>query len=203
MEPLRLEAHIAKYAEEICEIFHPDTGVRTIEQFVLIVGKISERFLPDDDKVNQFKGDMLELLSEIFFGAFHADPKVGIIGYTPVPISEDYGVDATGTNVAGNACVVQCKLRSDPSEAITYEDMSKTYTAGRLRHHLSLEAEDTTILFTTCNSVSGACKEVFGTTLRVISRSIISQRIDNNPTFWAEAEQRLDLTFQKIFKTWA
>jgi hypothetical protein len=193
------------YTSECVDIYHPDMGARSIADFVRMVDFLSDKYvenkgLPneDHDKSNTFKGDMLEILSEIFFGVYYADPMVGVRDYTPVALSEDYGVDAIGINVVDNQVAVQCKFRSNPSEAITYEDMAKTYAAGRKRHHLALEDDDTLFLITTCNSVSKACKHVFGSQLRLIGRDIISLRIDKNETFWQEAEQRLVATINKL-----
>lgn len=203
--PLLTESHVATYVGECVDIYHPDTGVRSINEFVRRVDNLSIKYIKnkdeenqDSDPANKFKGDMLEVFSEIFFGAFQNDTSVGVRNYTPVPLSEDYGVDATGINVVNNEVVIQCKFKSNPSDAVTYEDIAKTYTAGRKRHHQILEADDTVILITTCNSVSKACKEVFGTQLRLVSKSIISQRVDNNLAFWEEAEQRVAATLEKL-----
>ena len=199
--PLLTETHVSRYRAECWEIYHPDTGARTIDDFVHLVDRLSKKHVVEDnhDAANTFKGDMLEVFSEIFFGEFTSDPMVGVRDYKPVPLSEDYGVDATGINVVGEAVVVQCKFRSNPSEAITYEDMAKTYTAGRKRHGISLEKEDTVFLFTTCNNVTRPCEEVFGRQLRLVGRSVISYRLGNdNETFWVNAEQRIAFTFQKL-----
>lgn len=203
--PLLTEVLVALYPPEYVDIYHPDTGVRIIDDFVHRVDTLSLPYIlhrgeenQDDDPANKFKGDMLEVFSEIFFGAFLHDPAVGIHDYMPVPLSEDYGVDATGINVVNKEVVIQCKFRSNPSDAISYEDIAKTYAAGRKRHHQVLEADDTLILLTTCNSVSRACNEVFGSQLRLVGKSIISQRVDNNLGFWEEAEQRVALTLDKL-----
>lgn len=205
MTPLLTEILVSTYVGDCVTIYHPDTGVRTMDEFVHRVDTLSIPYVhhkgeidQNNDPANKFKGDMLEILSEIFFGQFESDPAVGIRNYQPVPIAEDYGVDATGINVLNVPVVIQCKFRSNPSEAISYEDMAKTYTAGRIRHHIPLETDDTVILVTTCNSVSRACKEVFGSQLRLISKSILSQRVDGNLAFWESAEQRVALTLEKL-----
>lgn len=209
MRPLLTEQHVAMYTAQCVNLFHPETGVKDIKNFVRRVDALSLDFIDDHgsdnednendtDKANSFKGDMLEVLAEIFFDMFHADPMVGIRNYTPVPLVEDYGVDATGINVVGKPVAVQCKFRNDPSAAITYADMARTYTAGQKRHHLALDADDTLILFTTCLNVTKACKQVFGAQLRLIDRNIISIRIDNNKAFWEEAEQRIVATINKL-----
>lgn len=204
-EPLLTETLVALYVPECVNIYHPDTGVRSIDEFVLRVGDLSKRYIinvgekdEDDDPADKFKGDMLEILAEIFFGAFRADPHVGVHEYRPVPLNEDYGVDATGKNVLGKLVAIQCKFKSNPSTSIEYKDMAKTYAAGRKRHALPLEDDDTIILFTTCNSINRPCKEVFSHQIRVIGRTIIGQRIDGNVAFWEEAEQRVAVTLEKL-----
>lgn len=205
--PLLTKGLTVLYPSECLSIYHRDTGVRNIDDFVHRVDKLSIKYVIGDGiteeenaLANKFKGDQLEIFSEIFFGAHRNDRAVGIHNYSPIPLSEDYGVDATGINMAGNPVVIQCKFRSNPSDAITYEDMAKTFTSGIKRHHIPLGAEvdDTVILLTTCNSVNKYCKEVFGSQLRLISKSIIGQRIVNNLAFWEEAEQRVVLTLQKL-----
>jgi hypothetical protein len=209
MTALLTETYVVQYPNQCVEIFHPDTGVRNIDDFVHRVDALSLPLLgekveidEDDenykDAANAFKGAMLEVFSEIFFGAFQHDPKVGVSQYRPVPLSEDYGVDAIGINVAGTPVAIQVKFRSNPSESIKYAELARTYTAGRIRHHIPLEGEDSLILLTTCNSVSKACNQVFRSTLRVISKNIIAQRVDNSASFWAEAEQRLAETLEKL-----
>ena len=84
MNPLLTENHVAMYTGECVELYHPDTGVRNIGDFVRRVDKLSLNYIEDHDEVgeedenykdkcNSFKGDMLEVLSEIFFGAFSDD----------------------------------------------------------------------------------------------------------------------------------
>lgn len=209
MKSLLTETHVAMYMMQCEQIYRLDTGVKTIKDFVRLVDKLSLDFIDDNgdedeenenstDKANSFKGDMLEIFAEIFFDCFQFDPMVGITGYTPVPLTEDFGVDAIGLNVVGERSAIQCKFRNDPSAAITYADMSKTYVAAQKRHGLSMNADDTLFLFTTCLNVTKACKQVFGSQLRVIDRNIISIRVDNNETFWQEAEQRIVATINKL-----
>ena len=198
MSTLKSAIQVNMYQQECIAIYHPDTGVKTIDAFVKRVDDLSEAYVEnkgqsneDYDKSNSFKGDMLEIFGEIFFGAFANDPKVGHTNYRVVPLSEDYGVDAIGTNVIGNEVAIQYKFKSDPTCSIEYGDIAKTYSAGRERHNLKLDADDTIVVFTTCNSANKHLKKVFPTKVRLIGRNIISIRVDNNASFWHEAEQRI------------
>jgi len=202
---LLTSVHVAMYTDECVNLFHPDTGVKSIDEFVKQVSELSVEYIenPGDsenenhDKANSFKGDMFEILSECFFNAFSNEPKVGLTNYTPVSLTEDYGVDAIGINVLGYQCAVQCKFRTNPNDLIHYVDMAKTYSAGRKRHNLPLEHDDTLILITTANDVNHHCKRVFGDQVRVISKDIIGMRVDGNLSFWQEVEQRLIATINQ------
>lgn len=204
MTPLLTASKITLYLDECISLFDMEDGVKTIGDFVVRTEKLSLKFGGHDmtetekEKLNSFKGDMLEILAEIFFRIFPADPAVGVISYQPVPLSEDFGVDGVGINVNGDQCVVQDKYRANPLEVILYTDIAKTYTAGKLRHNMPLDKDDTILLFTTATGVTPACQEVFGNKLRVINRKIISSYIDNNQTFWQQAEELILFTLDNL-----
>ena len=79
----------------------------------------------DDDAKNKFKGDMLEVFSEIFFKQFESDESLGITEYQPIDINDDYGVDARGVNVNGKQTAIQVKYRSNPDDRISYADIAE------------------------------------------------------------------------------
>jgi len=189
---------ISFYLDEVISTFDLTTGVKTIDAFVSKIEDLSQstKFVADPnniseserDKLNSFKGDMFEVLAEIFFLTYSADPVVGLHNYRPVSLTDDFGVDATAVNVNGHNCVIQCKYRSNPMEEITYGDIAKTYSAGRELNHFSLDENNTLFLITTGKGANSNCYHVFGNKLRVIDKSIISSFVDNNQTFWEQAE---------------
>lgn len=142
----------------------------------------------NSDTLNKFKGDMLEVLAEIFFNVFHADEAVGIRDYEPVLIGEDFGVDAIGINVNGHKVVVQVKYRFNPEDKISYSDIARTFTSAVKQFHIMdvVNYDNTIYLFTTSGGVSSAYQKVMGKSV-VIDRSIISTKIDNNLNFWKNA----------------
>jgi len=150
-----------------------------------ILPKDLEHFLYRD-AMNKFKGDMLEVFSEMFFNIFGADEGVGIQEYTPGDIGSDYGVDATGTNVNGHSCAIQVKYRSNPLDNISYADIARTFTSAALQLNLKdvIEQDHTVYLFTTANGVSVAFEKVMGRKCVLITRDVISTKVDNNKTFW-------------------
>jgi glycyl-tRNA synthetase alpha subunit len=186
---------ITTYLPECIALFDRIDGVKTIRDFINKVESLSLKYqdikIPNEknEKLNSFKGDMLEILGEIFFSVFSADPAVGLADYIPVPLSEDYGVDGIGINVNGDKCAVQMKYRANPLELILYSDIAKTYAAGKLTHNLPLDKNNTIFLFTTGNTITAACEAIFGKIIRVINRNIIAGKIDNNQNFWLQAER--------------
>jgi len=177
---------LSNYPQEYFDLFlflTEENG--TLREFMrqvrIAYNKIS--FYSEDEK-DKFKGDSLELLSEIFFNAFGNDESVGLKEYEPISAEEDFGVDATGINVNGHKSVVQVKYRSDPSSIVTYTDIAKTYCDGVINHSLNPNQNHTIYVFTTANSVSHQCQTVLGDRLVVISKNILKTKIDNNKNFW-------------------
>jgi hypothetical protein len=205
MKSLLSAGKIVSYLLDCICLFDIVDGVKTIGDFVSKVESLAETNFPNAqcdekelDKLNSFKGDMLEILTEIFFYVYSADPAVGIRDYVPVALSEDYGVDGIGTNVNGDRCAIQVKYRKNPIELITYGDIAKTDSAGRRRHNLPLEKNNTIFLFTTGEGITSACEQVFGNVIRVINRRIISGMIDNNNNFWESANDLILLTLDNL-----
>ena len=58
--------------------------VKTFRAWIENVETISQN-LPDEDSRLKYKGDMLEVLSEIFFNSFSADESVGLKDYGIIP----------------------------------------------------------------------------------------------------------------------
>lgn len=194
---LRTSGHVKAYYEQCCNIFEDfkrRNGIdATFQGFLGSVEALSKSF-PDESSSFKFKGDMLEVLAEMFFKAFFCSPIVGLTDYTPIPIVEDYGVDGTGINASGKPCVVQIKYRHDPTNLVLYEEMAKTYTSGRIQLKLPLEGDNCVYVFTSAYGVTIACQTVFGKMLRVLSHDIISNEINNNVTFWNFAYSEIEAT---------
>jgi len=189
---LKIAGHVKKHYKACCIVFEDfknRNGVKaTFEEFLRFVEQWAEKnFPPEGDERDCFRGDMLEILAEIFFKAFENSPTVGLRDYTPVPLPEDYGMDGQGVNAAGNPCAVQVKYRGDPKDSVTYAEIARTYTSARLQKNLVLDKDDTIFVFTTAFDMTVACKTVFDKKLRVLNRETIAQMIDNNVSFWQHA----------------
>lgn len=186
---------IASYPKEYYELFHTfNDGKGTIRKFLNKIEQLARGMkFKDDNDLNKFKGDMLEVLSEIFFNVFYADENVGIAEYCPIHVDEDYGVDAIGVNPNGHKVGIQVKYRGNPKDLVLYTEVAKTYTAGVILHGLDLQYASTVYIFTTSNGVTPACQHVLGDKLVVIHRDLIARKIDNNMIFWRYA-------FSKIYE---
>lgn len=186
---------IAGYPKEYYDLFHEFADGRgTFRKYLNKIEQLSRALkFTDEEDSYKFKGDMLEVLSEIFFNVFFADESLGITDYTPVPLDNDYGVDALGVNPNGHKVAIQVKYRNNPKDLVLYAEIARTYTAGILIHELDLQYPKTVYVFTSANDVTAACKTVLGDKLVIVSRDMISRRIDNNETFWKYA-------FSKIFE---
>ena len=187
---------ILSHLDEVKSLFSRDTGVKTIGDFVKRTEDLAKEKYHnkpedenDDNPAYKFKGDMLEILAELFFNIHLSDPAVGLREYRSVPISEDYGVDAIGINVNSDQVAVQIKYKTNPLTKIEYSEISKTYNAAIEIHNipLYLPKNDTIFVFTTGNEITAALQNVNKNKVRLIDRKIISYYVDNE-SFWLQAE---------------
>ena len=184
-------SHVLGYKKEyfdLYDFFNSRPDGKSIRNFVLCVDELSNKIkFPDDDLKLKFKGDMLEVLSEIFFKNFENDEAVGIREYQPVKLDEDFGVDATGINPNNDKVAIQVKYRANPLEPILYEDVAKTFCSGLLNFQCDVTKPNSIYVFTSSNICSKAMDRVLGNRVRVINNDIISRKIDNNHSFWLNA----------------
>jgi len=200
---LKTKGHIGKYHVPCCiiyEDFKKRNGVKaTFEEFIKSIESFTGNY--SEEVVQTYKGDMLEIFSEIFFKAFENDARFGLKNYEPVKLENDFGVDATGVNVNGHKCAIQVKFRSNPFDDILYSDIAKTYCSGRRQLGLDLDEDNSIFIFTSAHKVTVACNNVMQSTIRLISREVISTEVDNNKSFWEFAYSEIEKTlFNKEVK---
>ena len=176
---------------ELYDAIDQDKDKQTLSSWMQIIEQMSNKL--DEDEALKFKGDNLEVLSEIFFNCFHADESVGLTNYFPTPLEEDYGVDATGVNPIGKKCAVQCKYKS--FQPVLYEELAKTFASGLLNMNCDVMSPNSIYVFTTAMTQSTAIDKVFGNRVRMINHPVISRKINHNETFWKYA---LDKIFDTI-----
>lgn len=186
---------IHSYPKEYFDLYQMAEKGFTFRKWNNEVLSMSNR-IKEEDSRNKFKGDMLEVFSEIFFNQFETDEALGISEYQPIDISEDYGVDARGINVNGHQSAIQVKYRSNPCDKISYADIARTFTSAVLQLHMEdvIDKDHTVFLFTNSNGVTGAFDKVMQKKTVIVSRGIISTKVDNNTTFWKNA-------YDLIYKT--
>jgi hypothetical protein len=191
--------HIAAYPGRYLELFKaPHDGEKdTLREFVNVVKQLTGpkgiKFKSEDDR-NKFKGDVLEVLAEIFFNLFGVDPAVGLLKYKPVGLAEDYGVDGEGYNANNDLSMVQVKFRGNHTDASTfptYAEIARTFASGVIQRGLDPTKDHTLFVFTTADDVSHQCHTVFEKKLVVISYAVIQQAIDNNKSFWTLAYEEI------------
>jgi hypothetical protein len=191
--------HIAAYPDRYLELFKaPHDGEKdTLREFVNVVKQLTGpkgiKFKAEDDR-NKFKGDVLEVLAEIFFTLSKVDKAYGLRDYKPVDLAEDYGVDGEGINDNGDLSMVQVKFRGNHTDASTfptYAEIARTFASGVIQRNLDPTKKSTLFVFTTADNVSYQCLAVFEKKLVVISYEIIQQAIDNNKNFWTLAYEEI------------
>ena len=184
---LKTAGHVKKYYKACCIIFEDFKNRNgqnaTLNEFMKHIKKMANEIQEEDERL-VFKGDMLEILAEMFFKAFSNSPAIGLSDYEPVPLEKDYGVDGTGINAAGTKCAVQIKYRSNPEDSVLYAELARTFTSGMIQLNIPFNTDNCLYVFTTAFKVTAVCETVFGKRLRVISRDIISNEINNNVSFW-------------------
>jgi hypothetical protein len=175
---------------ELYDAIAQDPDKKTLSAWIETIESLARKF--DEDEALKFKGDNLEVLSEIFFNCFHADESVGLTSYIPTPLEEDYGVDATGVNPVGRKCAVQCKYKS--FQPVLYEELAKTFSSALLNMNCDVLSPNSIYVFTTAMTQSTAIDKVFGNRVRMINHPVITRKINHNETFW-------DYALNEIFDT--
>ena len=187
---------ISKYPEQVSKLFFyfkqldintQGNDVKTFKEFLTGIEEFSERISDDIDIRKKFKGDMLEIFSEVFFTLFENDPEIGIKNYKPISIDQDFGCDAEGINVNGDRVAVQVKFRSNPLDCVTYEELAKTDTSARRLLKIDTSKKDVIYIFTSAFDLSNAAKTVLDDSLVFMGFNQISYKVDNNKNFWDNA----------------
>ncbi len=176
---------------DLYDAWSQKTTNQTINNWIIDVESLANT-MPDIDSGLKLRGDMLEVLSEIFFNQFKSDEAVGLKDYCPVILGEDFGVDAVGINANGTKVAVQCKYKN--LEPVTYSELAKTFTSGLINLQCDMLKPNSIYVFTTAFSFSSAVDKVLGGKVVKIDRNVISRKIDNNRTFWQYA-------YDQIFET--
>ena len=182
---MKTKTKILCYKNDYNNIFKTLVDTSTIKSFIKEIEFASKTL--DANLISVFKGDMLEVLAELYFNAFENDRATGIHNYSPTINGEDYGVDAIGTNITLEQVAVQVKYRSNINDLITYSDIAKTFTDGVINYNLDLTKNKSIYLFTTSKGITHHCDHVFNSRLVIINRQTINKKLNNNKKFWLDA----------------
>ena len=187
-------SHIHGRPDVYHDLFQTFRTGTTIREFINTIEQLSTALkFSNDDEQQKFKGDSLEVLSELFFTFNSTSPRHGIRDYEPVSISDDFGVDAIGYNANGHKVAVQCKYKSNHQEPILYADVAKTFCSGLLDFECDVTQDNTIFVFTTSNVMTGALSRL-EKKLVFLSRNMIGSEIDNNKSFW-------ELCYLKVYNS--
>ena len=199
---------ISVYHKQVMDIFETldtaEQSLKTLDNWIALVenhaNQISTKSNDLEKRMNDFRGDMLEILAEIFFKNSVFDDRFGLQKYNIAECASDYGVDATGYNVNGHKCAVQCKYRANPNptgdDQIKYEDLTKTYFDGRENHACDLNKPHTVFLFTTASTYSFVIDVNFKDKLVFLGRRQLSEVIHQNINFWSIAHTQIKDFFE-------
>lgn len=135
-----------------------------------------------DDRMT-FRGDALEVLTEYLMKTAPLASNYGLLNYKPVPLKDDYGVDAVGMKNEV-VTVVQCKYRRNPKDLIHYADLARTFTQGVLQYKMDPTAKKNLWLVTTAEDANQNSKRILGKKLHVLGIGFLSKHLDGNIDFW-------------------
>ena len=131
----------------------------------------------------RFLGDSLELLTEYLMKVNVMANNQGLLNYKPVPLRDDYGVDATGLK-NNEIVVVQCKYRHNPLAYVTYSAIARTFTHGVLKYGLDPKSKKNIWLVTTGAGANINCQKILSKNLHVLNRDHLKRQVDGNVDFW-------------------
>lgn len=137
----------------------------------------------DIDARMAFRGDALEVLAEYLMKVMPTGHNAGLSDYLPVPLKEDFGVDAVGAK-NGVKVMVQCKFRSNRKDLVHYADLARTFTHGVLRFGMDPAARKNLWLVTTADDANHISKDILGKNLHVLGYGFLSKNLDGNQDFW-------------------
>ena len=99
------------------------SNVESVDDFIKQVRKYSEGKGRTKEETDKIKGDFLEVFGEFLIKSNPYDERIGVQEYQP-NLEKDLGVDGFGKGFDGTVATIQFKFRSNPTEPLTYRDLS-------------------------------------------------------------------------------
>lgn len=134
----------------------------------------------------KYKGDGLELFSEVLIKLSPMDNRIGIGNYEPIT-SNDIGVDGKGIGLNGKPATVQVKYRSNHKQMLTANEdhLSNFVMASLLHFNIDKEDKNNMLIVTTAGSLSPFVKEeMYVDKVRCLAYEDLRGLVDNNNLFW-------------------
>lgn len=169
-----------------------DPSIDSIEDFVKTVDQVARNLYPNDrEKQDQFKGDCLEILSEYLLRTKGNDKRLAIKNYQPTKKADDYGVDGWGIGFDLTDYSVQIKYRKNPTEVLTYRDLSTYIADSRKFGSPSVSNPHNMAILTTGKDISHLVKERIPG-IKMIGIDQWKSLVNNDPFFWNGFYESLD-----------
>ena len=141
---------------------------------------------PDRYDPEKYKGDGLELFSEVLIKLSSIDNRIGIGNYELIT-SNDIGVDGKGIGLNNKPATVQIKYRSNHKQMLTANEdhLSNFVMASLLHFNVDKEDKNNMLIITTAGSLSPYVKdEMYSEKVRCIGYEDLRGLVDNNNIFW-------------------
>lgn len=171
------------FAPKMAESFYAD--VDSISSLVTAISRHAEKYGKDEDEKRKIKGDAFEVFGEYLIKRQGGNNNIPIDRdtYMPGNPDEDYGVDGVGV-YNGQPVTVQLKYRSNPSDAITYEEVSKFRTQSDDRFDIPKNRFGECLLITTAFDFNQHVKDSGTKRPYLINREALAAIVGNSSDFW-------------------
>lgn len=140
---------------------------------------------PDRIEPETYRGNGLELFTELLLTMFSLDARFGISNYTIVQI-DDVGVDGYGIGTNGKPATVQVKFRPSNYALSANIDHLSNFTSSSMIHY-DVDPKDShnMLIITTAKGLHPHTDtEMFANKVRCIGYKQLQQIVDNNIPFW-------------------
>lgn len=135
----------------------------------------------------KYRGHGFELFVEALFKLSPVDNRLGMYNYKPTEVSEDTGVDATGTGINGKNAAVQIKFCSNKETLLTAnkDRLMNFGFAAQNKYSVDIEDKNNMIIVTNAKALHHfTSSEMFLNKVHVVHYKTLSGLVNNNIAFW-------------------
>lgn len=154
---------------------------------------------PHKDR-NMYKGMMFEVFVEAFLCITRNDKDIGVHNVNPIEIGDDLGVDFVGKSTRtdeDNDVCIQAKYRNTDNKEFSYKELSTFMSTAANSFNCFGRSQ---ILITTVKYIKDVNHVVnyYVTTvnpdIRIIDRTFLERKVDNNEGFWNELRNLVEIS---------